>query len=87
VIHGFLKGGYWSEDIPRDFLQRAIDNSIRQSRSRWKTSGVRSCGYRPRNICLSGGSLHIGIASRTRIEQTTDARCHVTSSASAAGTW
>jgi GNAT superfamily N-acetyltransferase len=28
VIHGFLKGSYWSEDIPRDLLQRAIDNSI-----------------------------------------------------------
>jgi GNAT superfamily N-acetyltransferase len=28
VIHGFLKGSYWSADIPRDLLQRAIDNSI-----------------------------------------------------------
>jgi GNAT superfamily N-acetyltransferase len=28
VIHGFLKESYWSVDIPRDLLQRAIDNSI-----------------------------------------------------------
>ena len=28
VIHGFLKGSYWSEDIPRELLRRAIDNSI-----------------------------------------------------------
>ena len=28
VIHGFLKASYWSEAIPRDLLQRAIDNSI-----------------------------------------------------------
>lgn len=28
VIHGFLKRSYWSEDIPRDLLERAIDNSI-----------------------------------------------------------
>jgi GNAT superfamily N-acetyltransferase len=28
VIHGFLKASYWSEDIPRNLLQRAIDNSI-----------------------------------------------------------
>lgn len=28
VIHGFLKVSYWSEDIPRDLLQRAIENSI-----------------------------------------------------------
>ena len=28
VIHGFLKGSYWSEDIPRDLLERAINNSI-----------------------------------------------------------
>ena len=28
VIHDFLKASYWSEGIPRDLLQRAIDNSI-----------------------------------------------------------
>jgi len=28
VIHGFLKASYWSKGIPRDLLQRAIDNSI-----------------------------------------------------------
>ena len=28
VIHGFLKASYWSEDIPRNLLQRAIDHSI-----------------------------------------------------------
>ena len=28
VIHGFLKASYWSEGIPRDLLQRAVNNSI-----------------------------------------------------------
>ncbi len=28
VIHGFLAGSYWSEGIPRELLERAIENSI-----------------------------------------------------------
>ena len=28
VIHGFLVGSYWSEGIPRELLERAIQNSI-----------------------------------------------------------
>ena len=28
VIHGFLEESYWSGNIPRDLLVRAIDNSI-----------------------------------------------------------
>ena len=28
AIHGFLKTAYWSEDIPRDIVQRSIDHSL-----------------------------------------------------------
>ena len=28
VIHGFLSAAYWSPGIPRDIVQRAVDNSL-----------------------------------------------------------
>ncbi len=28
LIHGFLKTAYWSEEIPRETLERAIDGSL-----------------------------------------------------------
>jgi GNAT superfamily N-acetyltransferase len=28
VIHGFLAASYWAENIPREVVQRAIDNSL-----------------------------------------------------------
>ncbi len=28
VIHGFLRGSYWAEGIPRDIVERSIQNSL-----------------------------------------------------------
>ncbi len=28
VIHGFLRGSYWAEAIPRDIVERAVQNSL-----------------------------------------------------------
>ena len=83
VIHGFLKGSYWSEDIPRDLLERAINNSIAVGlyRAGKQVGFARVVTDRATFANQAGGHVYIGIASRTRtrIEQTTDARCHVTS--------